>query len=138
MATAQQNQIATSQDAVRLASALVALRSIAALKRPSDFDNEEALADDDAFDNLHEALEIARAELSHHEKGNGLFPVFLDAQELNTILAALRFYQEEEMTEPDNRSDAIHDIATNGNQETSMEDEGVDSLCEKLNFAMAA
>lgn len=58
----------------------------------------------------------------------------LTNQELNTILAALRFYQDEGMCEPDNRSDGIHDIATNGNADISMDLEGIDALCEKLNL----
>ncbi len=137
MATAQQSPSANNQEAIRLASALAVLRNIAATRHASD-EGEEDLSNDDAVSRLYDTVETARAELGNHEPGNGLFPVFLDAQELNTILAALRFYQEEEMTEPDNRSDAIHDIATNGDQETSMDDAGVDELCEKLNFAMAA
>lgn len=137
MSTAQQSQSANNQEAIRLASALAALRNIAATRHASD-EGEEDLSNDDAVSRLYDTVETARAELGNHEPGNGLFPVFLHAQELNTILAALRFYQEEEMTEPDNRSDAIHDIATNGDQETSMDDQGVDELCEKLNFAMAA
>ena len=137
MATAQQSPSANNQEAIRLASALAVLRNIAATRHASD-EGEEDLSNDDAVSRLYDTVETARAELGNHEPGTGLFPVFLDAQELNTILAALRFCQEEEMTEPDNRSDAIHDIATNGDQETSMDDAGVDELCEKLNFVMAA
>jgi hypothetical protein len=62
----------------------------------------------------------------------------LDGAEIATILAALRYYQQQGMGDPDNRSDDIHDIATNGDQETSLDDEGIDELCEKLNFAVTA
>lgn len=56
----------------------------------------------------------------------------MNAQDLNTILAALRFYQEEGMGDPDNRSDAIHDIATDGGIEVSLDDAGIDDLCDRL------
>lgn len=59
----------------------------------------------------------------------------LDNQELATVLAALRYYQAQGMGEPENRSDAIHDLATNGGEVTSLDDTGIDSLCERLNFA---
>lgn len=57
----------------------------------------------------------------------------MDRQDLATILAALRFYQQSGMGDPDNRSDEIHDIATSGGDDTSMDDEGIDDLCERLN-----
>ncbi len=53
--------------------------------------------------------------------------------DLNTILAALRFYQERGMGDPHFRSDAIHDIATNGGDDVSMDSEAIDDLCERLN-----
>lgn len=56
----------------------------------------------------------------------------LDQQELNTVLAALRFYQENGQGDPYNRSDAIHEIAT-FDDETSMDADGIDALCEKIN-----
>ena len=54
-------------------------------------------------------------------------------QALATILAALRTYQEAGYGEPDNRPDAIHDIATCGGDQISMDDAGIDELCEMLN-----
>ncbi|WP_286241153.1 hypothetical protein [Neptuniibacter halophilus] len=56
-----------------------------------------------------------------------------DTQILNTILAALNFYCEEGMGEPMNRSDAIHDIATDGGHETSLDEEMIDELIKDLN-----
>lgn len=51
-----------------------------------------------------------------------------------TILAALRYYQEQGMGDPFNRSDSIHDIATNGGEVfSSLDAEGIDRLCEQLN-----
>lgn len=58
----------------------------------------------------------------------------IDGSELGTLLAALRFYQERGQGEPGNRSDDIHTIATNGDREISLDDEGIDRLCENLNF----
>lgn len=56
-------------------------------------------------------------------------------EDRNTILAALRSYQERGMGEPDNRSDAIHDIATNGGEDISYDAGDIDDLCERVNFA---
>lgn len=54
-------------------------------------------------------------------------------QALHTILAALRTYQELGYGEPDIRPNDIHDIATNGGDQISMDDEGISDLCEMLN-----
>jgi hypothetical protein len=59
--------------------------------------------------------------------------IALTGQELATILAALRYYQEQGMGDPDNRSNDIHDIATNGDNEVSLDADGIDALCERLN-----
>ncbi|MBS7812392.1 hypothetical protein [Roseococcus pinisoli] len=56
-----------------------------------------------------------------------------DQVEHATILAALRFYQEKGMGEPDNRSNEIHHIATDGGEVISLDTAGIDALCEKLN-----
>lgn len=61
-------------------------------------------------------------------------PIDLTKQERNTVLAALRYYQSQGMGEPCNRSDEIHDIATDGD-ETSLDDAGIDHLCERINGA---
>lgn len=57
----------------------------------------------------------------------------LTFEELSTILAALRFYQENGQGDPANRSDDIHDIATDGGEITSLDDAGIDVLCERIN-----
>jgi hypothetical protein len=57
----------------------------------------------------------------------------LSDQRLHTILAALRFYQDKGMGNPANRSDWLHDIATNGDDVISLDEEGIDELCEYLN-----
>ncbi|EMG2119824.1 hypothetical protein V4Z64_006351 [Pseudomonas aeruginosa] len=53
----------------------------------------------------------------------------------NTILAALRYYQEQGMGEPENRSDSIQDIATNGGDEESLNEWGIEELCQSINDA---
>lgn len=58
-----------------------------------------------------------------------------DEQARNTILAALRFYQEKGQGDPFNRSEAIHELATNGDEEVSLDDEGIDELCQLINHA---
>lgn len=58
----------------------------------------------------------------------------LTPQELNTVLAALRYYQENGQYDPYNRKAYIHDIATNGGTEIAMDFEGIDELCLRLNF----
>lgn len=57
----------------------------------------------------------------------------LNEEELATILAALRFYQSEGMGNPDNRSDAIQEIATNAGELTSLDSDDIDALCERIN-----
>lgn len=58
----------------------------------------------------------------------------LDDAEHATVLAALRFYQANGMGDPFNRSDEIHEIATNGGTVlSSLDDEGIDALCERIN-----
>ncbi|MCI0640164.1 MAG: hypothetical protein L0Y72_24455 [Gemmataceae bacterium] len=54
-------------------------------------------------------------------------------EEFHTILAALRFYQQNGQGDPANRSDAIHNLATNLGQAISLDDAGIDELCEQLN-----
>lgn len=58
----------------------------------------------------------------------------IDAAERATILAALRYCQQQGQGDPSNRSDEIHDIATDGDNQISLDDEGIDVLCEKVNF----
>lgn len=74
------------------------------------------------------------AGLLKHERGD----MFLrDKQDLNTVLAALRFYQQQGMGDPSNRSDEIHAIATDGDTDISMDGGGIDALCEHLNTAQS-
>jgi hypothetical protein len=56
------------------------------------------------------------------------------APELNTILAALRFYREAGMADAANRSEHIQDIATGGGEEICLDDAAIDELCERINF----
>ena len=52
---------------------------------------------------------------------------------MSTILAALRFYQSKGLGDPDNRPLDIHDIATDGDC-ISLDEHGIDDLCEAINF----
>jgi hypothetical protein len=52
--------------------------------------------------------------------------------ELNTIIAALRFYQEAGMGDPFERPDWLNDIACPTVDSTSLSDEEIDRLCEYL------
>lgn len=57
----------------------------------------------------------------------------LTVQERNTVLAALRYYQEEGLADdPKLRSDWIHAIATDHDDDTSLDGAGIDKLCDKL------
>lgn len=57
----------------------------------------------------------------------------LNKEQTATVLAALRFYQENGQGEPHNRSDAIHDIATDTGELTSLDADDIDALCEDIN-----
>jgi hypothetical protein len=67
------------------------------------------------------------SEYRYHSPGD-------HAVDINTILAALRFYQEGGQGEPANRSLDIHDLATNGDEQISMDANGIDELCEAINM----
>jgi len=54
-------------------------------------------------------------------------------EELHTIIAALRLYQSMGCGDPENRSDDIHELATNGGDVISLNDDGIDELCERIN-----
>jgi len=54
-------------------------------------------------------------------------------EQLNTVLAALRFYQHSGMCEPANRPDWLQAIACPTEDDTSLDSVGVDRLCEQFN-----
>lgn len=56
-----------------------------------------------------------------------------EPDEMATILAALRYYQEKGQGDPANRSDDIHEIATCGDEVISLDATAIDDLCERLN-----
>lgn len=76
----------------------------------------------------------ALAKMIAAQVNNGLI---LEPAEINTILAALRYYQRDGLGDPANRPDDIHAIAcgeTDGQEEQISLDEGaIDTLCEKIN-----
>ncbi len=53
--------------------------------------------------------------------------------EFSTIMAALRFYQEQGQDNPAHRSSGIDSIATNEGQLTALDRPAIDSLCERIN-----
>lgn len=57
----------------------------------------------------------------------------IEDDEHATILAALRYYQRSGQGDPNNRSDAIHDIATNDDTVISLDEQAINQLCEKIN-----
>ena len=60
---------------------------------------------------------------------------FSSDAELHTIIAALRFWQQHGQGDPLNRTDEMHDLATNGGELcSSLDDEGIDDLVMKLNL----
>jgi hypothetical protein len=56
----------------------------------------------------------------------------IDGSAKATLVAALRFYQQKGQGDPFKRSDAIHYLATNGDQEISMDDDGIDDLVKAI------
>lgn len=64
--------------------------------------------------------------------------IIIDDQQHATILAALRFYQQNGMGDPANRSDAIHDIATNMDQVISLDENGIDELVDQMQFTSSS
>lgn len=57
---------------------------------------------------------------------------FTPAQ-LATMLAALRYYQQQGMCDEDNRPPEIEDIATDGGSVAALDEDEVDDLCQQLN-----
>jgi hypothetical protein len=63
--------------------------------------------------------------------------VFLgDAQDMLTILAALAYYHEMGMGEPKNQFDHIHAIASNNDEDVSMDTTGIENLMRRLNKSL--
>ncbi len=63
--------------------------------------------------------------------------ITVDEAEHATILAALRYYQENGQGDPSNRSDDIHAIAAPDHVMSSLDDDGIDALCERINVVPA-
>ena len=62
--------------------------------------------------------------------------MILNMEQTATILAALRFYQWNGQGDPDKRNRDIHNIATDSGELISLNDEGIDTLCEMINHKM--
>jgi len=55
-----------------------------------------------------------------------------NSQEISTILAALQFYVMNDQGDPSLRTDAVHNIAVDNEDETSLDNEEVSALSEKI------
>lgn len=109
-----------------------------------DGDTHESLkrwADDECHAQLMSEIDTAR---SHVANFGEVLPAVrqlneddavhvLSDQDHATIIAALRYYQQHGQGDPENRSDEIHELATNGGYVTSMDADGIDALCLQLN-----
>jgi len=72
--------------------------------------------------------------MSHLKKE---FALVVDERELATILAALRFHQDENLRiYPDIADQAIKDIATDCGSFTSLDFDDVSRLCERINLGV--
>lgn len=76
-------------------------------------------------------LEVADNEVDRIDEAATAAP--LSPAELATVLAALRYYQNSEMTDPERRTPDIDDIATNGGTLDALDSDAIDTLCEELN-----
>jgi hypothetical protein len=56
-----------------------------------------------------------------------------DKAETNTILAALRLYQQQGMGDPAKRPDWLQEIACPNENDTSLDTDAIDELCDKIN-----
>ena len=61
--------------------------------------------------------------------------VVVEARELWTVLAALRFFQQCRLGQAENQPRWINEVATNGGEVPALNDERIDLLCERLNGA---
>lgn len=85
---------------------------------------------------MEETAHLLGGLVSDLSAGKTLFAV--DEQQHATLIAALRYYQEQGMGDPNKRSDAIHDIATNCGEVTSLDDRDIDDLVDQLNVTTQA
>ena len=60
--------------------------------------------------------------------------IHISRAEFNTILAALRYWQGNGMTDAANHSDLLKDIACPSGDDTFLDIAGIDALCERINF----
>ena len=59
----------------------------------------------------------------------------LTPEQTATVLAALRYYQEHDQGNPDSRTDAIHEIATDSGTLVSLDGEAIDQVCTTIKGA---
>jgi hypothetical protein len=84
-----------------------------------------------------DALAAVNHQIKVHAKGDAAIPtrpLYVDRRELATILAALRFYQDENLQHSQEIPDvAISEIATDGGLVKPLSFQEVSELCERLN-----
>lgn len=113
----------------RLAAALRAVLNAGAYMDCGDFTLNATDRDDGEIEEITEAF----AALAEYDAAPAP-GLELDDAERATVLAALRYYQREGMGDPMNRDDDIHEIATDGGEvDSSLDDDGIDELCARLN-----
>ena len=60
------------------------------------------------------------------------YTLVVSSDEYNNMLAAMRYWQEQGQCEPDNRSEDMHDIATNEGEGQSLSLDEMDALIDRL------
>lgn len=68
-----------------------------------------------------------------NQEGSSVVTVKVSDVEFHTILAALRYYQEHDQTNPAHRSEWIEDLATNGGEVIPLSADAIDQLCQRIN-----
>lgn len=91
---------------------------------------DAVVAGRDEFDSLMNNV-VQFADRDNNDQPDDVITPTLEQCEIDTILAALRFYQHCGMGDPVNRPVWLHDIAANN--DTSLDDNGIDKLCETIN-----
>ncbi|MBI1261295.1 MAG: hypothetical protein GC184_06195 [Rhizobiales bacterium] len=57
--------------------------------------------------------------------------------EFNTIMAALRWWQNSQMTKPGRRGPLFEEIATNSGTDVPLDDKQIDDLCTRINTTVS-
>lgn len=66
------------------------------------------------------------------------FRIDVEPDEFHTIMAALRYYQQQGLGDPAHRPQEIHELATNADEVISLDEGAIDELCERINLEAIA